>query len=64
MSATPNSQGILRVSRVGFNDRFDQAVVYLENTAWVLAGTGLYAFLTKNRDGNWEIKKDDLAWMS
>ena len=60
----PRSQGILRLSRVGFNDRFDQAVVYLENTAWFLAGAGLYVFLRKNGDGNWEIRKDSLAWMS
>jgi len=60
----PNSQGILRLSRVGFNDRFDQAIVYLENEAWFLAGRGFYVFLTKNRDGKWRIKKDMLAWMS
>jgi hypothetical protein len=60
----PNSQGILRLSRVGFNDRFDQAIVYLENRAWFLAGRGLYVFLTKNRDGKWEIKKDKLVWIS
>jgi hypothetical protein len=60
----PNSQGILRLSRVGFNDRFDQAVVYLENMAWFLAGTGLYVFLTKKMDENWEIRKNDLAWIS
>ena len=60
----PDSQGILRLSRVGFNDKSNQAIVYLENEAWWLAGTGLYVFLTKNKDGKWRIKNEMLAWMS
>lgn len=60
----PDSQGILRLSRVGFNDKYNQAIVYLENEAWWLAGRGFCVFLTKNKDGKWGAKSEILAWMS
>jgi len=60
----PNSGGILRLSRVGFNNKFDQAIVYLEREMGILAGRGYYLFLKKDKHGKWRIQDEMLAWMS
>jgi len=60
----PNSGGILRLSRVGFNNKFDQAIVYLEREMGILAGRGYYVLLKKGRHQKWSIRDEILAWIS
>ncbi|NCN39355.1 MAG: hypothetical protein COY38_04110 [Candidatus Aenigmarchaeota archaeon CG_4_10_14_0_8_um_filter_37_24] len=59
----PKSQGIMTLSRVGFNKEKDQALVYAGNQAHYLAGRGYYVLLTKEND-IWGIKKDVMTWIS
>ena len=59
----PESQGILDVSRVGFNGDRTQALVYAGNQSHWLAGAGFYVLLEK-KDGKWEIAAKDGCWIS
>jgi len=59
----PNSQGIMTLSRVGFNARMDQALVYIGNQADYLAGRGYYVLL-KKKGGIWTIDRMIVAWIS
>lgn len=59
----PNSQGIMTLSRVGFNANMDQALVYVGNEKEFLAGMGFYALLTKKGDA-WVIQSRVVVWIS
>jgi hypothetical protein len=59
----PNSQGIMTLSRVGFNTQIDQALVYIGNQAGYLAGRGYYVLLTKEGDV-WTVDNMIVAWIS
>jgi len=53
----------LILSRVGFNSRKDQALVYAGKIDAPLAGSGGYYFLIKE-DGIWEVQDASGAWIS
>jgi hypothetical protein len=59
----PNSQGMMTVSRVGFNPSGQQALVYVGNQADLLAGEGNYVLLSKEGD-QWKVTKTFQAWIS
>ena len=59
----PNAQGIMTLSRVGFNAGRDQAVLYIGNRAGLGTGEGFYVFLTKEGE-EWAINSSLLAWVS
>ena len=59
----PHSQGIMTVSRVGFNRERDQALVYVGNQSHWLGGAGYYLFLTKE-EGVWRIQEEIMVWIS
>ncbi len=59
----PFSQGIMTLSRVGFNAEMDQALVYTGNQSGSLSGAGYYVLLTKE-EGNWTIQDDTIVWVS
>jgi hypothetical protein len=59
----PNSQGILVLSRVGFNSTVDQALVYAGCQSHYLAGAGYYYLMVKE-DGAWKIKNQLMVWIS
>lgn len=59
----PESQGIMTLSRAGFNADRDQALVYAGNQRDYLAGRGNIILLAK-RGGEWEIDQVILAWIS
>lgn len=59
----PSSQGIMNVSRVGFNTTMDQAFFYLGNQSYWLSGSGYYVLLTK-KDGIWVIESEVMIWIS
>ncbi len=59
----PQSNGYLRLSRVGFNRAGDEALV---STAWMcgsLCGEGRYILLRK-KHGLWKIEADVMTWVS
>ena len=61
-SKYPESNGYLRLSRVGFNKAKDQALV---STGWMrgeLAGEGYFVLLGK-QDGSWKVLKRAATWM-
>ena len=58
----PFSQGIMVLSRVGFNSGMDQALVYLANEAEDSIGAGYYVLLTKE-DGIWTIHSWINQWV-
>lgn len=59
----PKSQGVMTLSRVGFNTETDQALVYVGNQSHYLAGTGYYVLLAKE-DGVWVVQDQVMAWIS
>lgn len=59
----PNSPGIVFFSRVGFNDRYDQAFVYVGRSCGGLCGAGEYVLLNKV-NGRWVVKNEQELWIS
>ena len=58
-----NAQGIMRLSRVGFNGDMTQALVYAGNQSHYLAGAGVYYLLAKE-DGSWHVVAEMMVWIS
>lgn len=61
-STYPDSQGMLSLSRAGFNKNRTQALVYACNHAGANAIEGNYYLLTKNGDA-WVVKNVFEAWI-
>jgi hypothetical protein len=61
--AYPKSQGVLTLSRVGFNARGDKALVYAGNMAFALAGAG-YAIVLGQENGQWRVLNQVMLWIS
>jgi hypothetical protein len=59
----PNSAGMTTVSRVGFNEDFTQALVYVGTMSHWLAGAGYYILLVKS-SGTWQVDQQVMAWIS
>lgn len=59
----PSSQGIMNVSRVGFNTEMNQAFFYVGNQNHWLSGSGYYVLLEK-KNGVWRIKNEVMIWIS
>jgi len=59
----PDSTGVIRFSRVGFNGARDQAFLYVSQACGPLCGRGNYVFLIKN-NGGWQIQKELMLWVS
>jgi hypothetical protein len=58
----PNAQGILSLSRVGFNHAMSRALVYIGNNGSASTGAGYYVLLVKS-DGKWVIQVETMAWV-
>lgn len=52
----PGAQGIAALSRVGFNNKKDQALVYLGNSPSTMGGQSYYVLLEK-QGGNWKVQE-------
>ena len=59
----PLAQGIMGVSRVGFNSTKDQALVYVGSMCDWLYGAGYYVLFTKE-NGVWVIQDEVMTWIS
>ena len=59
----PNSSGLVFFSKVGFNDRHDQAFVYVGRTCGGLCGAGEYVLLNKV-NGQWVVRDEEGLWVS
>jgi hypothetical protein len=59
----PRSQGLMALSRVGFNQESNQALVYVGNQAGLKAGAGYYVSLAKE-NGTWIIQHEVETWVS
>ena len=59
----PFSQGIMTLSRVGFNSKMNQALVYVENRVHCSIGVGYYVLLTKE-NGVWTIQNWVTKWVA
>jgi hypothetical protein len=57
----PEFQGWFRLSRVGFNQAMDQALVYVES--YVCNGAGFVALMEK-QDNTWRMTAHTLIWLS
>lgn len=65
-SKFPDSQGLTILSRVGLNDKRNQALVWVENVSYVgdtLTDSGGYVFLTKAA-GSWVIQNSSYGILS
>jgi hypothetical protein len=62
-SQYPNAPGIITVSRVGFNNQFDRALVYVGCQSHWLAGAGFYVLL-KKVNGEWVVDQKVMTWIS
>jgi hypothetical protein len=59
----PNAPGITDLSRAGFNDTLDQALVYVGTMSHYLAGAGYYVLL-KKVNGIWKVDQKEMTWIS
>jgi hypothetical protein len=59
----PGSQGILTLSRVGFNEAKDTAVLYAGNQSHWVAGEGNMV-LVKKTAGRWTVQGEAMMWIS
>jgi hypothetical protein len=59
----PGSPGIITFSRVGFNQDFSEALVYMARQSDYLAGTGSLIRLQK-QNGVWKIMEEIGLWIS
>jgi hypothetical protein len=59
----PKSQGIMSLSRIGFNPSKTQAIVYVGNECGGLCGIGDF-FLLRKESGKWRIQTQLNAWIS
>ena len=59
----PNSPGLAFFSKVGFNDRHDQAFVYVGRACGGLCGSGEYVLLNKVND-EWVVRNEQGLWVS
>lgn len=57
------SQGILTLSKVGFNPYFTQALLYYGNSYGIMNGEGYFVFFMKV-NGNWKIINKFMVWIS
>jgi hypothetical protein len=59
----PNSMGLLRLSRVGFNSDGNQAAFYVSNSCGGLCGEGSFVIMEKV-DSNWKVLQEVQVWVS
>jgi hypothetical protein len=59
----PGTPGIVVFSRVGFNAKKDQALVYVAIQSGLVGGSGTYFVLAKSNK-NWEIQNQIVMWLS
>lgn len=57
------TQGILKLSKVGFNNTRTQALVYYGNQSFYLSGAG-FALLYEKVNGKWKKVCKFLLWIS
>lgn len=62
-SLYPSSQGIMNLSRVGFNADKTQALLYAGNQTGWTSGSGWYVLFVK-KNGAWVIQKKVMVWVS
>jgi len=59
----PNSAGLFRLSRVGFNSDGNQAAFYISNHCGGLCGSGYFVIMEKV-NSNWKVVQEIQAWVS
>ena len=59
----PDAKGFLALSRVGFNQAKDTAVLYTEIRVALTAGEG-DVVLMKKTDGRWTVEENSMFWQS
>lgn len=59
----PKAQGVLTISRVGFNPEMNQALVYVGSQSGPKTGAGYYVLLSRE-NGTWIIKERYTIWLS
>ena len=55
--------GLLRLSRAGFDDTREHALVYVEHQCGVECGAGRLIHLQRSADQRWQVKGAALVWM-
>jgi hypothetical protein len=59
----PGTPGWLHLSRVAFNERRTQALVYVANYVHGMNATGRLVYLTREQDG-WKVREQSQVWMA
>ncbi|MEN9728227.1 MAG: hypothetical protein RL434_2593 [Pseudomonadota bacterium] len=60
----PQSAGLVRLSRAGFNAARSEALVYLEFQCGAECGSGRLVQLTRTPTGPWQINSGELLWIA
>ncbi len=60
----PGAQGIMQLSKIGFDTEGRQALVYVGNQAFDTAGAGFYIVLVRKDDNTWVIRDISELWIS
>ena len=56
--------GLLRVSRVGFDDSLSHALVYIEYQCGTECGAGRLVHLTRTTEGQWNVREGAVVWLT
>jgi len=59
----PGANGFIGFSRAGFNEKMDQALVYVERARCWRCATG-HQILLQKRNGIWKVVKEHKVWVS
>lgn len=62
--AYPNANGMIKLSRVGFDTKESQALVWVGHAADYLIGISFFVLLVRNKDGAWNVDNWILATIS
>ena len=63
-AAHPHSAGLVRVSRVGFDPQFADALVYVEFECGAACGSGRLVHMKHNASDQWDVVSGELLWIA
>jgi hypothetical protein len=63
-SRFPGAQGVVRLSRIGFDESFRHALVIAEQICGTECGSGRLVYLNREDSGIWRTVAGDLMWMA
>lgn len=60
----PGTPGIIRVSRAGYDDALEHALLYVEHQCGVECGSGRLVLVKLGANAGWQVASSALVWMA